>query len=222
MNAFVKRLITGIGLAALFYFLISVNSMYTTLILAGVLGIILTFEWPHFIRTQPWMLLLTPLYPVAPFIALILLNQDPAGRLLLVLGVIAAAAHDIGSYIGGNLFGRNPIAPTISPKKTWEGFFCGCILNVFVLYVFCIIVGKSFDWYVLLGSALSLSVTAFFGDLFESLLKRKAGLKDSGLLLPGHGGFLDRFDSIMTVGLLLYFLKNYFIEKLFFQVSWLY
>jgi phosphatidate cytidylyltransferase len=119
--------------------------------------------------------------------------------ILLLLGMVAAA--DIGAYFSGRAFGHYKLAPQVSPNKTWEGF-CGgmlCSCLVAVAFVAFTDIGSPLTAQLLLkvvAAALSVAVVSVVGDLFESMLKRMAGVKDSGTLLPGHGGVLDRIDSI--------------------------
>jgi phosphatidate cytidylyltransferase len=106
---------------------------------------------------------------------------------------------DIGAYFSGRKFGKRKLAPSISPGKTWEGVYGGVLVNlIWILLVFWLIDGWGIGLlpFVLIGVAtVAISVV---GDLFESVLKREAGVKDSGQLLPGHGGVLDRIDSVIA------------------------
>jgi phosphatidate cytidylyltransferase len=125
----------------------------------------------------------------------------PPGHLLLVLGLAWIA--DTAAYFAGNAFGRRQIAPSISPGKTWEGV-AGAVGACLIYAIICALPGAPLGQYVhgatwatyLAGAALLCGVS-IVGDLFESALKRRAGAKDSGALLPGHGGVLDRIDSVM-------------------------
>ena len=101
------------------------------------------------------------------------------------------------AYIMGSLFGKRPLS-SISPKKTWEGTISGVILAVLVVsYGGQLLFGKTIPFRVFILVAFLASVMGTLGDLFESKLKRLAGVKDSGSMMPGHGGFLDRFDSLL-------------------------
>ena len=102
--------------------------------------------------------------------------------------------NDTGAYLTGITFGRHRLMERISPKKTWEGFFGGALLAVIAAWVLSDWLGiiDSVRWIIV---ALLISITGTYGDLIESMLKRSLGIKDSGSVLPGHGGFLDRFDS---------------------------
>lgn len=116
--------------------------------------------------------------------------------------VSMVAAHDTGSYIAGKLWGKHKIAPSISPGKTWEGFLGG-LISALGVTLFFFEPTASIMFFTLVVSTLAL-----LGDLFESFLKRRANLKDSGTLLPGHGGILDRIDAILFVAPLFYFLRH--------------
>ena len=134
---------------------------------------------------------------LAGFAALLL----PPNLLLVVLGLAWTA--DTAAYFAGKAFGRRRLAPSISPGKTWEGV-AGAIGACLIYAIICALPGAPLGQYVrgatwatyLAGAALLCGVS-IVGDLFESALKRRAGAKDSGALLPGHGGVLDRIDSVM-------------------------
>lgn len=124
----------------------------------------------------------------------------PAERLLLVLALVWIA--DTAAYFAGRAFGRRKLAPTISPGKTWEGV-AGALVATLIYAIICAMPGAPFGeqvrgaaWLPYLGGAVLLCAISIVGDLFESALKRRAGAKDSGRLLPGHGGILDRIDSV--------------------------
>jgi phosphatidate cytidylyltransferase len=126
------------------------------------------------------------------------------GRLALYTVLLAVWAGDTLAYFGGRLFGRHKMAPTTSPGKTWEGFVFGTAATIFVAFV---ALYKqhflSISDSIVLGAAIA--VAAPLGDLFESLLKRDAGVKDSGHLLGGHGGMLDRLDAFLFAAPAAYF-----------------
>ena len=131
---------------------------------------------------------------LASFAVLMVLDDNGAGRVLVFL--IAVVCSDVGGYVAGVLFGKHPMAPAISPKKSWEGLagsllFCviGCLLTVTLILEANSLIG------VLLGVVLV--VTGTLGDLIESQVKRDLRIKDMGTLLPGHGGIMDRLDSLL-------------------------
>ncbi|MDH5353491.1 MAG: phosphatidate cytidylyltransferase [Gammaproteobacteria bacterium] len=120
------------------------------------------------------------------------------GWVLLYLLTLVWIA-DIGAYFSGRRFGKNKLAPGISPGKTWEGVIGGIVANLawmLLIYYFSDGWGMSLPWFIAIG--LATSAVSVVGDLFESILKREAGVKDSGKLLPGHGGVLDRIDSVIA------------------------
>lgn len=149
---------------------------------------------------------------VSAWLAAVFLLSFTRGGLLMVAMILIVVTADVGAYFSGKSFGRHPLASKVSPAKTWEGFWGGmaCVLALALIM-----------YYLLPGQSLSLSLTAVVvialvtalssvvGDLTVSMVKRESGLKDSGSLLPGHGGLLDRLDSIcgaapvFALGLLL-------------------
>jgi phosphatidate cytidylyltransferase len=114
--------------------------------------------------------------------------------------VIAALwINDTMAYLVGSFIGRRPLTK-ISPKKTWEGTLGGIILSILAMGTIGYFVSSEFDWEAILQwmtVAAIASIMGTFGDLLESKLKRMANVKDSGQIMPGHGGFLDRFDSLL-------------------------
>ena len=133
--------------------------------------------------------------PMAASLA-ILHSQERSLVLLLLLYIWAA---DIGAYFSGKRFGNKKLCPNVSPNKTWEGAYGGVILAqvVAIAYVLRSIQSPTVkDFLVFCFLALIVSLVSILGDLFESVLKRISGQKDSGNILPGHGGLLDRIDSL--------------------------
>ncbi|MFZ0044194.1 MAG: phosphatidate cytidylyltransferase, partial [Solirubrobacteraceae bacterium] len=125
-----------------------------------------------------------------------LLRQAPHGNSILIDILVGTFLGDTAAYIGGRLFGRRPLAPEISPNKTLEGLFCGMLIAIVSIFV----AGLYQTWLtqgdaLLLG--LAVAVLGPIGDLFESMVKRDAGAKDSGNLFGAHGGALDRLDAVI-------------------------
>lgn len=116
---------------------------------------------------------------------------------VVLMSFILIWLNDTGAYLSGRTFGRTKLCERLSPKKTWEGFWGGFGLCIVASVVYALICGLPFWLYGLYGAVVSVAAT--FGDLFESLIKRKCGVKDSGTLIPGHGGILDRIDSFLAV-----------------------
>ena len=126
----------------------------------------------------------------------------PDGFLWLLFLLTTVWAYDIFAYLVGAAFGRHAFAPRLSPRKTWEGV-AGGFMGAMVAAGFMSIFLDVSAWLVV-GAAALIAVAAQAGDLFESALKRRAGLKDSGRLVPGHGGILDRIDSLLFAGPVAY------------------
>jgi phosphatidate cytidylyltransferase len=124
-----------------------------------------------------------------------------------ILVIVTVWVNDTMAYIVGSFIGRTPISP-ISPKKTWEGTIAGVILSVVILSTVAGQYSPIATKYLYLITFVA-SVMGNLGDLFESKLKRLAGVKDSGSMMPGHGGFLDRFDSILFAGPFVWILLQF-------------
>lgn len=138
--------------------------------------------------------------------SLVLLHaSSDQGHLWLLAALMVVWAADSGAYFAGRTFGRHKLAPRISPNKTWEGLFGGLLAGLLVVVAFGFGFGVP-EWQLItvaqLPWLLLVTVVAVFasvlGDLFESLLKRHAGAKDSGHIIPGHGGVLDRVDGVLA------------------------
>jgi phosphatidate cytidylyltransferase len=148
------------------------------------------------------------LFYVAWPLAHLLLIRDlrPEGQAVTFLLFVLIWAEDIVAYLIGMRWGRHPIAPAISPKKTWEGTIAGLIGAVGVAVGFQqTVLRQQLHLTEAVGLGLATGILAFASDLSESLLKRTAGVKDSSLLLPGHGGILDRFDSFLLSAPFFYY-----------------
>ena len=128
---------------------------------------------------------------------LVLIKAMPLGNWLIMAVMVLVWGADIGAYFSGRKFGKRKLAPKVSPGKSWEGVFGGLLLSLLITAG----VGVARDWSIvqlflaLIGAALIVLISVV-GDLTESMFKRQAGIKDSSNLLPGHGGVLDRIDSL--------------------------
>ncbi|GAA5147862.1 hypothetical protein GCM10023321_09350 [Pseudonocardia eucalypti] len=144
----------------------------------------------------------------AAFAAMLVLPLDGTQRVLTWM--LCVVASDVGGYAAGVLAGRHPMAPNISPKKSWEGF-AGSLIAGSVAGAICVSELLHGDWR--LGAPLGalLVAAATIGDLIESLIKRDLGLKDMGSLLPGHGGLMDRMDSMLPTALVAWVLLSTFV-----------
>ncbi|MGI6643761.1 MAG: phosphatidate cytidylyltransferase [Bacillota bacterium] len=132
------------------------------------------------------------------FGAIALLRTGPNGRSWALLALFVTWATDVGAYVGGSALGKRKLFPKVSPSKSVEGAVCGVICAAVVSGALAELLGFPFTFAVIAG--LFLSMLAEMGDLVESLLKRFCKAKDSGALIPGHGGILDRFDSLLFTG----------------------
>ncbi|WP_433414961.1 phosphatidate cytidylyltransferase [Microtetraspora malaysiensis] len=149
-------------------------------------------------------------YPslLAGFVPLLLVPEDGPHRVIIFIAVTISS--DIGGYFAGILFGKHKMSPVVSPKKTWEGFAGSAIACVVVgaLLVHFLIDGAYWQGAVLGAVAV---VCATLGDLIESVIKRDLGIKDMGTLLPGHGGVMDRLDSLLFTLVPIWLLLQLFV-----------
>ena len=170
--------------------------------LVALLGLLIGPK--HGVSVRMAVTLLGILYVGLGFSALLMLRRLDVGAAAVLTVIFGTWAGDTMAYFTGRFFGSTPMAPRLSPKKTWEGFAGGAIGTI-LLVVF---IGLYTD----LGPADSLMLGAVIavmgplGDLFESLIKRDVQIKDSGRGIPGHGGVLDRFDALMWTSVAAYFL----------------
>jgi phosphatidate cytidylyltransferase len=147
---------------------------------------------------------------LAGFAALMLAPHDGARRVTTFIATVVAS--DVGGYAFGVLFGRHPMAPTVSPKKSWEGLagstiacaVCGLVLFVTLMHA---------QWWQGVLFGLATVCTATLGDLGESMIKRDLGIKDMGTLLPGHGGLMDRLDSLLPTAPVAWLILVGFITR---------
>ncbi len=126
------------------------------------------------------------------------------GRFYIIIPFLMAFLPDTGAYFAGRAFGKHKLAPVISPKKTIEGVIGGAVFAVAGMMIYCLVMDLAFDMHVNYLYAVIFGLASaggsVFGDLCFSVIKRQTGIKDYGNLIPGHGGILDRFDSMMVVG----------------------
>ncbi|MFM8533334.1 MAG: phosphatidate cytidylyltransferase [Acidimicrobiia bacterium] len=152
--------------------------------------------------------LLAPVYIGLPLGCLVGVHAI-AGREAVFLLIGGVALSDTAQYYSGRTFGRTPLAPLRSPKKTREGALGGFIVSPLILGVVGPLILPAFPWWWHASLGLGLVATGIIGDLFESMLKRAADMKDSGTLIPGHGGVLDRIDALLFAAPVFYFfLRN--------------
>ncbi len=199
----ITRILSALVMAPIAVLAIWLGSPYfdALVILVGIAAVI---EWyrlisgdrgdgPEFVWVLPGLV-----YIAVPCLVLVWLRQiEPEGLAFVIWFCVVLWATDIGAYFAGRSIGGPKLAPKISPNKTWAGFFGGILLAVvssLVLHEFFNPVMRVSD---LVLACILLSIVGQLGDLFESWVKRKLGVKDSGALIPGHGGVLDRIDAIL-------------------------
>jgi len=158
-----------------------------------------------------WALMLAGgLYIGGLFGHMVLLRNLPGGLGWVLLTFAITWTCDTGAYLGGTWWGKRPFFAHISPKKTWEGAVTGVIAGTLAGLVAGMSIGLSAWQGIAVGFLGSLGST--FGDLAESLVKRQVGVKDSGTLIPGHGGMLDRIDSLLFVGTIVYYFAVWVVQ----------
>jgi len=185
------------------------------LVLGLVVTILATLVWrladgPAALRRDLTASVLIPVYVpfLLGFAVLLVEPDDGAWRVLSAL--IAVVLSDTGGYAAGVFFGKHPMAPTISPKKSWEGF-AGSVVAAAIgsALVFFLALDAPFYWGLVYGAAIA--AVAVLGDLAESMLKRDIGIKDMSRLLPGHGGLMDRLDSLLPAAAVSWLLLSAFL-----------
>lgn len=139
------------------------------------------------------------------FIRSAIWNDGKSSSLYIIYMLSSIWICDTAAYAGGRAFGRHKLFPRVSPKKTWEGFFAGIIGALAWVWVVFPFLQEKTDFHDLLFVALVVGIFGQFGDLLESYFKRNAGVKDSGNLLPEHGGIFDRFDSLILTTPFVFF-----------------
>ena len=158
-------------------------------------------------------------YIILAFVGIVYLHDSiDHGKYIYLLVFICAWTTDIFAYFTGRFFGKHKLIPEVSPKKTVEGAIGGVVFCAAATVIFGLIIVKFFNpdgsisanYVALAISGVFISVVSQLGDLIMSLIKRHYGIKDYGKLFPGHGGILDRFDSVMAVTVMLTFICTYF------------
>ncbi len=204
---------SGLGVVATGLFLISAQwptFLADRTVLLGTVGValcmpLLSGKPLRDSLTDGMVLVMGVLYIGLSLSYLLLIRALPDGALLIFFVVLVTWAADTGAYIAGKSMGRHPLAPVVSPKKTYEGLAGGLALA-------CLAAVSARAWFLpsfslvdclMLGVILTLA--GLIGDLAESAMKRSTGFKDSGALIPGHGGMLDRLDSLLFTGPAFYY-----------------
>ncbi|MFC1894705.1 phosphatidate cytidylyltransferase [Candidatus Dependentiae bacterium] len=212
-NEIFKRFASGLILGFCFFGAYLHSATLFSFILLAILLIILFFEWPKLVPFKGirfW--LISFFYPTLPILTLIYINHKYRNYNILfpLYPFIVSWVADTSAFIFGKLFGKHKICPLISPGKSWEGLFGG-FLGVLVFNILYLPGITIFPFIIYITGVLPiilisflLTIIAFLGDISISYLKRKSGVKDTGHLLPGHGGLLDRFDSVLLVSIIIF------------------
>jgi phosphatidate cytidylyltransferase len=200
MNELALRTFTGLVLIAA-ALLAAVQGGNIFALLVAAVATLMYYEWTRLVRGWgPVWYAGGFIYALLPALALLWIRErDVHGLALLVWVFIVTWSTDIGAYFAGRSFGRRKLAPTISPNKTVEGLIGGVVAATVLGGAWALSTGLGT---ALLALAPLFAVAAQAGDLFESGMKRRAGVKDSGTWLPGHGGALDRLDGLVPVAVL--------------------
>jgi len=146
---------------------------------------------------KPVMAIIGLILLVSTWLAIVTILMMDNGKWLLGLAITTVVLADVGGYVVGKLFGRHKLAPTISPGKTWQGLMGGLLFQLLLIAALKISLPDT-DLFKLALLIIPVGLISVVGDLFESMIKRQRGVKDSSALLPGHGGVLDRLDGVMA------------------------
>lgn len=141
--------------------------------------------------------------PLSLSFTILMLRRPEDGQYWVITFVTTVALIDSAGYLFGRVFGKHKLAPGVSPKKTWEGLVASIVFGATSAILFTVFLLGG-PWWVGLIMAAGIILAAVFGDLAESLIKRDLGLKDMSKLLPGHGGMMDRLDSMLPAALMTY------------------
>ena len=168
-------------------------------LLASLLAPLMATEWIRLTRSRPLARVLGLVYLVGALLALLWLRHQPVlGRETVLWLVICVWATDIAGYFVGSVVGGAKLAPRVSPGKTWSGLIGAMVVTGLVSACFAAVIGEGGP--LMLGMVGAIfAIVGQMGDLLESHAKRRAGVKDSGHLIPGHGGLLDRLDGFIAV-----------------------
>jgi phosphatidate cytidylyltransferase len=200
VNELAVRTTTGLVLMALTLLAAVQGGNIFALLVAGI-ATLMFYEWTRLVRGWGAAWYLSGfIYALLPALALLWIRErDAHGIYLLVWAFIVTWSTDIGAYFAGRRFGKRKLAPRISPGKTVEGLYGGIAAATLLGGAWALATGLGT---ALLALAPVLALAAQAGDLFESRMKRRAGVKDSAAWLPGHGGALDRLDGLVPVAVL--------------------
>ncbi|MBX3503950.1 MAG: phosphatidate cytidylyltransferase [Parvibaculum sp.] len=195
------RRAAALAVTALVAVALAAMGLFTAALAAGAAGLAFALAARSWTGQALWPALFAYFYLVPPLVALIWLRADPDLGLAVLVWLLATVwAIDIFAYFAGRFIGGPKLAPRISPKKTWAGLIGGMAGAVAVAVATWTWLGTG-SLVALVAIAIVLTILEQAGDFAESALKRRAGVKDSGKLIPGHGGILDRVDGLVAVAL---------------------
>jgi phosphatidate cytidylyltransferase len=208
---FIVRTITGTLFVAVILASIVSEFFWIFTAVMSVFWILMFFEYRKLLKENGtteqkknlWYSVFAYFYIILPLFCLLFIYSKSMWYALALFSFIWI--NDTFAYLVGITIGKHKLWPKISPKKSWEGFFGGLLFTVLAAILFCHLfmmdISSIMDftsyWFKWIGLAIIIVISATFGDLFESAFKRSLNVKDSGTILPGHGGLLDRFDSIL-------------------------
>ena len=189
-------------------------AVIAALVLAVYFLAVIVFQFGKVDMGKVALTFLVCFYVIGSFSSFVILRDVPlAGRFLFLIPLIFSWVTDTFAYFCGRLFGKHKLIPAVSPKKTVEGAIGGAVFCALTAFIYGLVVNACFgvapNYPVLIASGLLISVVSQIGDLAMSAVKREHNLKDFGKILPGHGGFLDRFDSSIAVAVLVLAINTY-------------
>lgn len=189
-------LYTGVGFVWLISYFIQ-NPVYVSMLMLVIFASY--YAYTQTTKSKEYLLFI---YPTIPFLCFFSIYKN-FGVMMIVWLIVVVALADICAYFGGRAFGKSPLCP-VSPKKTLEGALIGLVVATLIGTV----IGQS-GYFNSFFISLFVAIASIFGDLYESLLKRAANVKDSGNILPGHGGMLDRVDGLLFGSVVMLFLLDW-------------
>ena len=214
-------LLMGLLMAAVFFLPAMRLPLFGVSLIWWVVAFALILSYPG--KTTQWsgiatMLVIGLLVILPSWASLLQLREHAHFRFLFTLMIVLITFSDIGAYFSGRAFGRYKLAKDVSPNKTWEGFAGGLFLSTLAMTVVGYVLLQqgllnTTSYLVTIAGAALISAMSVVGDLYESMCKRHRGIKDSGTILPGHGGMLDRIDSF-TAATPLFMLLVMLVGKL--------
>jgi len=210
-NTIILRVISAIVLAPAVLWVVFVGGVAFE-IMVTLAAMVLVYEWTKMVGRNFWWLVLGGVYISAAIFAIWWLREgNESGLFYFVWLLVVVWATDIGGYVFGMTIGGPKLAPSISPNKTWSGFIGGILLAAIggysvVMYFFDQSQASNLASAIALG--VGMSIVSQLGDLFESKIKRRFGVKDSGNVIPGHGGLFDRIDGLMAASIVMALLNS--------------